>query len=143
MKYIFSLVILLSSACTLADTLSSKEEIRELSDKVINQFIKKHFEEGLSLAKPYWPLSEVEIDGLANTINTQWPIVEQRFGKAIGSDFVRSEEAGDSLIRYYYLHKFNNHAIYWELTFYKPEDNWLVNSIRFRDDLNILFSVSQ
>ena len=49
------------------------------------------------------------------------------------------EKVGKSFILYYYLHKFENHAIYWRFTFYKPNDVWKVNGITYRDDLDFLF----
>jgi len=35
--------------------------------------------------------------------------------------------------------KFENHAIYWQFTFYKPKDKWLVNGVQFLDSLDILY----
>lgn len=34
----------------------------------MDHFVKAEFQEGLNLAKKYWPIPEVEIDGLANQI---------------------------------------------------------------------------
>ena len=93
----------------------------------------------LAIAKAYWPLPPVEIDGLANQINTQWSIVNQRFGEPTGIEFIREERLGKSFVKYYYLHKFENHAIYWKFVFYKPVDKWKINSIVFEDNLDFLF----
>ncbi|GAA6134549.1 hypothetical protein NBRC116188_13380 [Oceaniserpentilla sp. 4NH20-0058] len=138
-----SIGILLCLVSTLAfgDTLKAPKDARVLADKMVKSFVKTEFKEGLDLAKPYWPLNQVEVDGLANQISTQWPLVDQRFGKSTGYEFVQEERIGNSFIRYYYVHKFQNHAIYWQLTFYKPEDSWLVNGVTFKDNLDILFQV--
>jgi hypothetical protein len=133
------LLLLLISSVSLADSLDSTDQTRQLADKMINHFAKKEFQEGLALAKPHWPLPEVEIDGLANQIATQWPMVDQRFGISTGKEFIREERIGKSFIRYYYLHKFQNHAIYWLFTFYRPSDKWKVNGVTFKDDLESLF----
>ncbi len=131
------------SALAFGNGLQSSNDTKVLADEMIKAFVKKEFKQGLGLAKLYWPLPEVEIDGLANQISTQWPIIDQRFGESTGYEFVQEERIGDSFIRYYYLHKFQNHAIYWQLTFYKPEDSWLVNEVTFKDSLEILFQVVQ
>lgn len=142
-KLISIVWLLLTAPLLLAQAMESPQQTRTLSDRIISHFIKKQFDEGLTLAKPHWPIPEAEIDVLGSKIKTQWPIVDQRFGQAIGSEFIKSIEIGDSLLRYYYLHKFKNHAIYWQITFYKPESQWVMNSIVFKDDLDILFKLSR
>ncbi len=143
MKKIIVLILVLIANISFAENMKSAEETRNLADKMINKFVKKEFQQGLALAKAYWPLPEVEIDGLANQIKTQWPIVDQRFGKTTGQEFIKKEKIGDSFIRYYYLHKFQNHAIYWKFTFYKPSNKWVVNGVQFLDTLDVLYKTVQ
>ncbi|GAA0396450.1 hypothetical protein GCM10009133_01920 [Cocleimonas flava] len=122
-----------------AKELKNQIDTKALADKMVGHFIKKEFTEGMAVAKPHWPLPKVELDNLIKTIEKQWPIVDQRFGQAVGLEMVSKEKIGDSFLRYYYLHKFNNHAIYWKITFYKPEKNWVVNGVSFKDNLDILY----
>ena len=105
----------------------------------MQHFLKAEFVEGLDMAKAYWPLPPVEIDGLANKINTQWGLVQQRFGRPTGIEFIQEERLGKSFVRFYYLHKFENHAIYWKFTYYKPKNEWKINGITFQDNLEFLF----
>ena len=114
MKLIFGIMLLVVGFNSFANTLKTYADTRELSDKMVEHFIKKEFQKGINIAKPYWPLAPVELDNLVNQVNTQWPIIDQRFGTAISSDFVRKEVIGSSFVRYYYLHKFQKHAIYWQ-----------------------------
>lgn len=141
MKILYVLVLVLFSNISFASDMATVKQTRELSEKMIQMFVNKKFKEGLSLAKPHWPLSGVEIDGMANQIETQWPLVDQRFGNSTGYEQVRTEGIGNSFIRYYYLHKFQNHAIYWQFTFYKPSDTWKINGVQFLDSLDILYEV--
>ena len=122
-----------------AKTLKNQIDTKALVDSMVSHFIKKEFTEGMALAKPHWPLPEVELDNLIKKIETQWPVVDQRFGQAVGQEMVSKQKIGDSFLRYYYLHKFKYHAIYWKITFYKPEDNWYVNGVSFKDNLDILY----
>jgi len=138
---IIGIFLCLISTLAFGDGLQAPKDTKALANEMVKAFVKKEFKQGLDLAKPYWPLPQVEIDGLANQISTQWPIVDQRFGESTGYDFVQEERIGNSFIRYYYLHKFRNHAIYWQLTFYKPADSWLVNGVTFKDSLEKLFQV--
>ena len=127
------------SASSFAETLVDEKSTRVLSDKMIQHFFKKEFQKGIDLAKPFWPLAPVELDNLVNTINGQWPVIDQRFGEATSTDFIKTEKIGSSFVRYYYLHKFNNHAIYWQITFYKPLNEWKVNNLKYLDSLDILY----
>lgn len=139
MKRFLITALLLISSTAIADGFKTEKQARDFTDDMLEQFIAKKFQEGLNSAKPYWPLPEVEIDGLANQIAQQWPIVDQRFGQAIEKEFIREERIGQSFLRYYYLHKFEKHAIYWQIDFYKPRDEWKINSIIFLDSLERLF----
>jgi len=139
MKYLLVVSLFFSMGFTSADNIASKKEARLLADKMVSHFIKEEFSEGMAIAMPHWPLPKVELENLINKIELQWPIVDKRFGKGVGMELVHEERIGDSFVRYYYLHKFKNHAIYWELTFYKPEKHWRVNGVSYKDDLDILY----
>ena len=139
MKTWIIVIMLIVAQSVSAATLKESQETRTLSNKIMQHFLKEEFTKGLDMAKAYWPLSPVEIDGLANQIKTQWVIVQQRFGKPTGMELIKEEMIGKSFIRFYYLHKFEKHAIYWMFTYYKPKNEWIINSITFKDDLDLLF----
>jgi hypothetical protein len=140
MKKVIIFVAIMVFACSAySDGFKSEEEVREYADKLMDQFIKKDFKSGLDDAKKYWPIPAVEIDGMTNKIIQQWPIVDQRFGEAISKEFVKEERIGKSFLRYYYLHKFDNHSIYWQIDFYKPHKEWKINTIIFLDNLDPLY----
>jgi len=139
MKKYLVVILLFLSAPVLADTLKTEKKAFEFSNGMIQLLYKEKFQEAFDSAKPYWPIPVVEIDGVVNQINQQWPIVRKRFGKAISTEFVKKESIGKSFVRYYYLHKFKNHAIYWRIAFYKSQENWKVNNIIFLDSLDTLY----
>ncbi|MCK5707529.1 MAG: hypothetical protein KAI43_07725 [Candidatus Aureabacteria bacterium] len=138
-KIIFLFILIMLSNTAFAGGFKTDQDCRAFSDKLMDYFINAKFQDGLNSAKPFWPLPEVEVDSLANQIKQQWPIVDQRFGKSVSKEFVSEERIGKSFLRYYYLHKFENHSIYWRIDFYKPHAEWIINSIIFRDDLDFLF----
>ena len=138
-RFILLFIFIMLSNSAFADGFKTEKDCKEFSDKLIDNFINANFQEGLNSTKQYWPIPEVEIDGMANEIKKQWPVVDQRFGKAIEKEFVSEERIGKSFLRYYYLHKFEKHSIYWRIDFYKPHEEWLINSIIFLDDLDYLF----
>jgi len=139
MKYLLIIIFTVIPLQSHADGFSSTTETKSFADKTMDLFIQKKFTEGLNAAKAYWPLPAVEIDGLINKIKQQWAIIDRRYGKTTGKEFIRTEKIGNSFIRYYYLHKFENHAIYWRFDFYKPRTKWKINAISFVDNLKILY----
>jgi hypothetical protein len=139
MKNILFVIMFMFSVSSLASGFQSEKETRSFADSLMDQFIAKKFDEALSSAKPYWPIPAVEIDGMANKISQQWPIVDQRFGQSISKEFLKEKRIGKSFLRYYYLHKFEKHSIYWQIDFYKPKAEWRINSIIFLDQLETLY----
>lgn len=139
MKYLSLVFCLIFSAPSIANTLNNTSETREFAQELVTLFANEKFSEALNKSKKYWPLPEVEIDNMANKITMQWPVIQQRFGKAIGTELVKEQRIGNSFHRYYFLHKFENHAIYWRFDFYKAKENWKINRIVFKDDLDTLY----
>ena len=139
MKHIIPSALLLFSIFSYGQGFQSEKEARNFSDKLMDYFVAEKFHDGLNMAKPYWPLPAVEIDALANQINQQWPIINQRFGQAISKEYVKEKRIGKSFLQYYFIHKFENHSLYWRFDFYKPDDKWKINQIIFLDNLEALY----
>ena len=140
MKKIMTLLILMVFSCSaFASGFKTEKEIRNFTDKMMDQFLVKKFDEALNSAKSYWPIPSVEVDSMSNQISQQWPIIDQRFGQSISKEFIKEKRIGKSFLRYYYLHKFENHSIYWQFDFYKPRKEWKINSITFLDTLGRLY----
>ena len=139
------------AACVLAITLSvaaqeaapppltTAADARKLADRAMALFQQEKFEEGYNVLKPYWPLAPVEIDSLANQTTTQWPVVRQRFGASLGSEFIGEKTVGKSFVQFTYIQKFERHAIRWLFTFYRPSDRWIVNTASFDDTISAMF----
>lgn len=138
-RIILALFVAVLSSQSLSEGLKTKEKTLVFSDLVMKEFVEKDFKSGIEKVKGHWPLPGVEMDNLLNVILQQWPVVDQRFGEAVGYEFLYSESIGDSFVRHYYLHKFSNHAIYWKFTYYKPGNNWVVNGVEFLDTLDLLY----
>ena len=139
MKYLLISLLLAVSTNANADGFKTESEVMLFADQLVTKFVKNDFKNALDSAKPYWPIPAVEIDAMLNQINQQWPLVKQRFGKATGKELVQTKRIGKSFIRHIYLHKFENHSIYWQIDFYKPRDQWKINTLVFLDTLDTLY----
>jgi hypothetical protein len=141
MKIIVGAILFLMFSFCLAYSVDSTNDTQIIADKMVNHFVKQEFQQGLAVVKPYWPKQTAEIDEFTKKIKTQLPVAEQDFGIATGQEFIREEKIGHSLIRYYFLHKFENNAMYWQITFYKPLNKWKVSAITLKDSIEPLYRV--
>ena len=141
MKHLFvsMLVILIFTNVLHADTLTSLSDTKELSNRAASLLAKDKTKEAVSLFKPYWPLPPTEIDMLILKIQNQTSMISSRFGKVVGFEFLKQQQVGKCFVRYIYILKYENHAMRWLFTFYKPQNKWLVNSVYFDDKLSELF----
>ena len=126
-----------------AETIKDVSGTRAFSDKIVGHFLKEEFEKGIALTKKYWSKPSFELDRLTSQLYAQWPPMKKEYGEALGIEFVKATKLNDTYVRYYYLHKFQNHAIYWMITFYKPENGWKINGITFKSDASILFEAEE
>ena len=145
MRVWFSLVVLVFAVAGAAQPapavppLTTTADARKVADRAVALFQQEKLSEGYDVLKPHWPLAPVEIDSLANQTETQWPMVKQRFGASIATEFISEKKAGASFVQYVYLQKFERHAIRWVFVFYRPKDAWIVNSFSFDDSVSLLF----
>lgn len=139
MKFIRIALLCLVPTLSQADDFATLADARKVTDRAVALFAEEKFTDGYGVLKPYWPLPAAEVDTLANQTNMQWLAVRQRFGAPVGTEFMSEAQAGSSLARFTYLLKFQNHAVRWVFTLYKPKDRWIVNGVFTDDQLNQLF----
>ena len=139
MKTAIIIISILASSLLNANTLDTEKSLREFSDKMLNHIMKTEVQKGFDMARPHWPIPEVEVDSIVNQLSKQQPVIKQRFGKAIEIEFIKKKQIGKSFVRLYYLHKYERHAMYWQIDFYKPHDTWLINKIITLDELDVLY----
>lgn len=136
---VFSFILL--STMVNADTLSSKEKAKELAESVMTEIGKGNIESGIKLTKPYLIIPEHEYLALIDQMKMQQPLIEQRYGKTISVEVAEIEEVGESLMLVMYLQKFDKHVLRWKFYFYKPREEWLLNTFSFDDKIKMMFSI--
>ena len=65
MRALIIVLMFLAAQSAYAASLKDISKTKSLSNKIMQHFLKAAFVEGLNIAKAYWPLPAVEIDGLA------------------------------------------------------------------------------
>ena len=137
--------ILLAIAMTLLATIQVRggvanlDEARKLCDEIMRSIGTGDYKTAFDTAALHWPMSKEEVDAMRAQTGEQLGMASRRFGDLIGTEFVTTEEAGRSLVRYVYLQKFQKHATRWMIVFYRPRDAWLINVMVWDDQLHSLF----
>lgn len=128
----------LQGFCT--EALKNVKATKRLAENVVLLVEQNSIDDAFKQLKEYWPLTSVEIEDLLAHTKEQRQLVTERFGKPIGIEFVRTEHVGDSMVRHVFIEKFEKHGLRWQLSFYKPSDTWIVNSIYWDDKISELYS---
>ena len=142
MKKIFMImaVLFFTAATAFAATgLESKEKVRELCEECMVKIYTGNLQGAFDLIKPIFPVPETEFDTLQMQTVKQLGMVGQRFGNAVGYEFIRTQVIKDTFVKHIYIEKFENHAIRWIFIFYKPKDKWLLNNFGWDDTIEALF----
>jgi hypothetical protein len=139
LKGIFLLWFCLLPALALGSGLNSEEGARALAERVMKEAGADNIIKGIEHLRPFHVHAMSEFDASLGQIKAQLPDMRERFGNAIGYDFVAVEKIGDSLRQFVYLQKFEKHVLVWRFIFYKPRDQWLLNTFYFDDKVQMLF----
>lgn len=134
-KIIMAMTLSLVSVSLFAQSkyLKDIDETQELSEKVVGLFEKNKISESFDQLTPYWPLPENEVESIEEKTIKYLNIIEQRFGKSIGTVKTKNETISDIAIRETYLIRYENTAIRVIITYYKNNHGWIVNGFKWDD----------
>ena len=139
MKYIYLVILFLTTTVVASKELKSVAEAKNLAKEVMSYVEKGESAKGLLLFKPYLIIPEAEFDVMLNSLKMQQPIMDQRFGKTIGIEYIGEKTVGKSLMKITYAEKFEKHMMRWVFYFYKPKDRWVMNTFTTDDNIKALF----
>lgn len=134
MRRVLLLAVLLMPATLPAREFRSEAEMRAFTDQVMELAAAGNLKAALDLvSEAYTVVPRAGLEAMTGQALLQAPMVEGRFGKSLGHEFVKEEKAGKSIVPY--VQKFEKHPVGWRFVFYKPADHWLVNSFFFSDTM--------
>lgn len=113
--------------------LKSVNETQELSKSIVAAFKDNKISDAFEKLSEYWPMPQNEIDGLEEKTIKYLNLIEQRFGKSLGSIKVKNETIADIAIRETYLLRYENTALRIVFTFYRNNNGWIVNAFKWDD----------
>jgi hypothetical protein len=122
-----------------ADSLKTQVEARQLTDKIMAKITTGELDAGLDMMKPYLVIPEAEFEAIRGQTKLQLPMINQRFGKTLGSEFISEEKVGESALKIVHIHRLAKHPMRWIFYFYKGQEGWVLNTFRYDDNIHGLF----
>ena len=137
-------IILGALAITLVTNLMAQPMLdisstKKLCGNAAYEFGNGNYRVAFDSLKPFWELPDAEIDNISYQSESQLKMASARFGKAIGSEYIKTETIGKSMTKHTYIAKRENTALRFMCVFYKAKNEWKVNSVSFDDEIKALF----
>lgn len=139
MKIIALVMFLLMTTTAGAATLESKDAAKKLTDQIMSKVASGDIEGGLLLMKPYLIIPESEFNVMVEQTKLQLPVMQGRFGKIIGAEFIKEKTVGKSLLQIVQIQKFEKHVMRWSFIFYSPDGKWVLNTFNYKDAIESMF----
>ena len=90
---------------------------------------------GFEEIKKYTWISDKEIDVVYKGTEKQLKLVGKRYGSFIGYEFIKQENISNSLRKFTYISKCENHPLVWTFIFYKANKKWTLNVFNWHDKI--------
>ena len=137
---LFWIALLFTATTAFAGTVPDENGAKELSDQIMAKVAAGDLAGAFSSMKLHVPISATEIDSVALQSKAQREQYGQRYGASTGFEFIDSKKVGEHLLRLRYIEMTDKHALPWVFYFYKSADGWLLNSFRWNDEFQQLFT---
>ena len=72
------------------------------------------------------------IDQLSRQLSNMLPLL----GNFVGKELITKKQAGESLVLYSYMFKYERQPIRFNFVFYKPTDEWVIYKINYDDEMD-------
>lgn len=142
-KVFIAILATVCSPLASSQTLDSLEAARGLADTIMSFVGKGNLSQAFETARPVWTVPDSEIDTALSKTLDQRLLIGRRFGDGVSVEFICLTTAGDSLAKFVYLEKFQNHATRWVMIFYRPKSQWRMNTIYWDDNIAAVFGCDQ
>ena len=114
-------------------------EIEKFTKNVMTLVGDNKVQDGLDIVSEYILLADTEFSVIKDQFDIQGPVLENRYGKVIGMEFIETKKIGSSLVNVVYLQKFEKYIVEWKFYFYKANDTWSLNTFRTSSNVETMF----
>ena len=123
----------------IVQAMASMDAAMALSGRMMRSIETGNIREALTLGLPHTVITAEQIEALIQQVEQQKPVMGERYGKSVGYELIRNDTIHDALIRAIFLHRFERHAVVWQLLWYRGKDGWVLSNISYTDQLPQLF----
>ena len=120
-------------------TVKTIANMRDVTDHIMAKVGVGDIEGGLAILQPYTVIPTSEFEAMEGQVKLQTPMLVQRFGPAVGSEFIKQTDVGQSLASLTYVNKFDHHVMRWVFYCYQTRSGWVIDTFRFDDAIQALF----
>lgn len=113
-------------------------ELRDTCDEIMSYVGKGDIKGAFEEMKKYTFLPASEMDNAYRATQKQIDLTQNRFGAFQGYEFVYQQLVSESLVKFIYLAKCENHPLVWRFMFYKSGDTWTLNVFTWDDQIQAI-----
>lgn len=142
MKKLFIALMLLTAVCSSVQAAGLKKEshVEDAVKTSMDLLLKWTAAEFIDSLRPIWNKPEAEINEIKKQMVIQRDEARKRFGNTLGVEFIEIVNVSDVLIKVHYIEKFEKAPMRWTFNFYKPAEEWYLNSFVWDQNIDILFN---
>jgi hypothetical protein len=122
-----------------AEALATREAAIAVTEAVMQRVGQGDLRGAFELTKTHMAVPPAEIDAILGQAELQQPMLTARFGKTLGYEKLRTDDAGASLTQVLYLQRFEQHGMVWRFVLYRAADGWTINTFKSVDDITAAF----
>ena len=113
-------------------------ETAKLSERVVKEFFKKKFGEGLDELKKYWPANKAEVEDMKDMTTKTMEKAMDVYGEFIAYQLLSVKNTGDFLREEIYVIRMEYHILRFNFIYYKNNKGWIVNNFTWDDKITEL-----
>lgn len=131
--FVVTVLLLLATSASMAAELKSEDDSRRLADGIMASVAAGDMKAAFDKMKPHLSISETEVDSVLLQTKTAREQYRERFGDALGYEYISTKKIGKSLIGHLYVEKTRKTAFAWKFVFYKAEGKWVLITFNWGD----------
>jgi hypothetical protein len=112
----------------------------KIADEIVDKLRTDDATAAIDVLKRELPMSPAEKDQVDPFFTRLRESIVAKYGKPIGDvEYIGSETAGKSLLRFTYVEKFERQVYVWRFTFYKASKEWKLHSFSSNEHLDAIW----
>ncbi len=89
--------------------------------------------------RPLFHVNAAEVAAMRESIKQQMFVARPTYGPPLRFELLNQTELGQSLLRVHLAEIFLHDVVFWQCTFYKPQDHWKLSGIEMSVDPDTVF----